>query len=433
MEASPPATAVSSSGENMAITTQPSNPRMVPPQFGYQAKMEDPTDRKFWDFYIKNWCPGRSVLKDTNLWLTDFAKLHEVPGIRAAIQSLAGVYIYDYMPQPVVSKRVNLLFNIAESRLAELLNNESTLTRDEVMELVTISVILSMQDVVLVERRRKKPYVPRWLQGFKDGERVLERTDPGARFWSPTQVQLSSLHISQSIIVGRAVILSQPMLPLDSPEKFDPQKEASRFGWLLYGTPDEMTQIHGGCGFSKKLLHTMSQISYCAARIQQDSESPIAPFTAECLLDELVNLRQWSSELSANRHPMSSADPPVIDWVRSLPDSYVIDASEVMTDVTAEAWRLAALVYLQCRALRLPRNHVDVVANLQDLARCIQIMPTSGSHFTAQAPLFPVFLLGLVTTNLGHREISRRWFEQVVQTPVRSVSLSLSFNFPSRS
>lgn len=71
---------------------------------------------------------------------------------------------------------------------------------------------------------------------------------------------------------------------------------------------------------------------------------------------------------------------------------------------------------------RLPRNHPEVLVNLADLASCIRIMPTSGHYFTAQAPLFPVFLLGMVSTDPLHKQVSRRWFEQVVQTPVRSVS-----------
>lgn len=64
-----------------------------------------------------------------------------------------------------------------------------------------------------------------------------------------------------------------------------------------------------------------------------------------------------------------------------------------------------------------------MVANLHDLASCIKIMPTSGHHFTAQAPLFPVFLLGMLATEADHKQISKDWFEQVVQTPVRSVSV----------
>ncbi|KAF4125638.1 hypothetical protein GMORB2_0882 [Geosmithia morbida] len=436
----PPSQAVP--GSNSATAMVPAaTPRMVPPQFGFQAKMESNTDRKFWDFYIQNWCPGRSILQGTNLWLNDFAKMHEHDGIRCAIQSLAGVYIYDYVPQASVRKRINELFKVAEARMTALLNDPDIMQDDKASELITITIVLT-------ERRRPKPHLPRWLEGFLRCEFALQMTDPGSRFWQPNNVQLTSLRISQSIIVGRAVILAQPMMPLPEPGDFDPRREAKRFGWLLYGTEKEMYEIHGGCGFSKRLLYVLSQVTSCASRLMQESESPIAPVTAEFLLKELDGMRQWSNE--SQSWEIARASLQTIEWVRSLPAGFIINSSSSMTDVTAEAWRVAAIIYLQCRAMRyddagdsttanplrwslkalvleadrtttrLPRNHPEVLGNLHDLAQCIRIMPTSGSHFTAQAPLFPVFLLGLLGTDPQHVAVSRNWFEQVVITPVRS-------------
>ncbi|PHH68939.1 hypothetical protein CDD80_7123 [Ophiocordyceps camponoti-rufipedis] len=393
-------------------------PRKVPHLFGYEAKM-DPTDRKFWAFYIKNWCPGRSVLSETNLWLKDFAQMHKSDGVRAAIQSLAGIYIYDYRPLDSVRKRVNDRFFEAESRLSLLLSDPLT-SRSETQanELITISVLLSMQDIVLTERRLRKPHDPRWLAGFKQGEHFLQATDQGSRFWKRSNAQLSSLRVSQAVIVGRALILAQPMMKLTSPETLDPEYEASRFGWLLYGTERDMYEIHGGCGFSKKLLHIFSQITYCAARLQQDPHNVVTPTTTRYLYAELLMMRQWSSE--SKDWEAARAGPSVIEWARSLPFGHVVSSSADMTDVTAEAWRLAAIIYLQCRVWRFPRNHPDVVETLSDLAQCIRIMPTSGYHFTAQAPLFPVFLLGMLATDVELRNVSKTWFDEVVSTPVRS-------------
>lgn len=181
-------------------------------------------------------------------------------------------------------------------------------------------------------------------------EYALQLTDPGSRFWYSSNVQLTSLRVSQSIIVGRGVILAQPMMALPSPKHFDPEKEASRFGWLLYGTEEEMYTIHGGCGFSRKLLHVLGQITYCAARLQQDGGSPITPMTAQFLLTLLQEMRQWSSESTS--WAQAKINPPTIEWVRQQVGDYVIDHRGAMTAVTAEAWRFAALVYLQCRALR---------------------------------------------------------------------------------
>ncbi|OAQ57996.1 zinc finger-like protein [Pochonia chlamydosporia 170] len=329
-------------------------PKLLPSQYGLEAKMDN-TDRRFWMFYVWNWCPGRSILVDTNLWLKDFAQMHKSLGVRSAIQSLAGIYIYDYLPLDSIRDRVNQRFFDAEERYSQLLNDPAT-DRDEAQanELITIAVILSMQDIVLTERRLNKPFSPRWLRGFRQGEQLLEATDHGSRFWKASNVQSSSLRVSQSIIVGRAVILAQPMSSLPPPHEFNAQEEASRFGWLLHGTDKDMYKIHGGCGFSKKLLHIMGQITYCAARLQQEPLTPIVPVTAKYLYAELREMRQWSSESRSWENAKSK--PPMIKWIRSRPKGYQIDTNASMTDVTAEAWRFAAILYLQCRVFRGDRD-----------------------------------------------------------------------------
>ncbi|KAF5706058.1 hypothetical protein FGLOB1_7624 [Fusarium globosum] len=365
------------------------DPKMLPPQFGFQAKM-DHIDRRLFEFYIKNWCPGRSVLSNTNLWLKDLAPMHKNEGILHAIQSLAGMYIYDYIPDERIRQRVNHRYITADQHFSILLNAPGSREVGKGQEVITMAVLLSMQDA----------------------------TDPGTRYWKNNNVQYNELRISQSIIVGRGVILAQPMTALPSPQTFNPEVEAGRFSWLLYGEEKDMYEIHGGCGFSKKLLHLMSQVTYCAGRLQQEPESTIVPITAKFLLRELSEMRQWSRE--GKDWELAQKYPPTIGWVRDKADEVIIDSDQIMTEVTAEAWRIAAIIYYQCRLLRLPRNHPEVLANLDDLARCIRIMPTSGSHFTAQAPLLPVFLIGLLATETVHKDVSMDWFEQVVQTPVRS-------------
>ncbi|KAI9151684.1 hypothetical protein HJFPF1_08893 [Paramyrothecium foliicola] len=397
-----------------------SEPQYPPPQFGFDA-------------HIKNWCPGRTILDDSNLWLKDFARMHSNDGVRAAIQSLAGIYIYDYMPTDAIRKRVNLRFTQAEARFSQLLNSPNTPSHENANEIITLSVLLSMQDIILTERRLKKPFIPRWLQGFRHGEHFLQATDQGTRFWDSNNVQTDTLHNAHCIMIGRGIILSQTMMVLPAPANFDPEQEAARFGWLLYGSPADMYEIHGGCGFCKKLLHVFSRITYCAARLQQERESPFVPVHAEFLLRELSEMRQWSKppiEVKKN-NPLpqgpaafdwesAKARQSTIQWVRSLPLGFQVESAKDMTDVTAEAWRIAAMIYLQCRVLRLARNDTGVTQNLGDLARCIEVMPTSGYYFTAQAPLFPVFLLGLTATETRHKQVAEAWFLQVVETPVRS-------------
>ncbi|KIL92340.1 hypothetical protein FAVG1_04750 [Fusarium avenaceum] len=396
--------------------TNTGEPRMLPPQFGSQAKM-DHVSRRLFEFYIKNWCPGRSLLDKTNLWLKDLAPMCENYGISCAIESLAGIYVYDYSPSELVRVRVNQQYAQADKCFTKLLNSPGEAR--EGTEVITMAILLSMIDIILTERRRKKPYKPRWLEGFKQAENLLRQTDPGVRYWKDKNIQYDRLRISQCVMVGRAVILTQAMTPLPPPT-MDPEAEASRFSWLLYGTERDVSEIHGGCGFSQKLLHIMSQISYCAARLQQEPGSTLVPITARFLDRQLSSMRQWSHDTRSETQESVERHSQTIDWVRLKLAGEVIDSSQDMTDLTAEAWRIAVIIYFQCRLLRLPRNHPDVIANLSDLTKCIRIMPTSGSHFTAQAPLLPVFLLGMLATHHDHKNVAQNWFEQVVQTPARS-------------
>jgi hypothetical protein len=272
----------------------------------------------------------------------------------------------------------------------------------------------------LTERRRKKPYQPRWLEGFKQGEYFLQETDPGGRYWNNDNVQYDELRISQSIIVGRAVILAQPMMALPSPATMNPETEASRFSWLLYGTETDLFEIHGGCGFSKKLLHTLSQVTYCAARLQQEPESTIVPITAKFLLRELSTMRQWSRE--GNDWQEAQKVPQTIDWVREKADDVIIDSNKDMTDVTAEAWRIAAIIYFQCRLLRYetvekgvneegPRRKLKMGRNSHTsflpalLPLCTALSLTAHHCGGKSKSADPSFILGYLET-IRHRDLT---------------------------
>jgi hypothetical protein len=61
---------------------------------------------------------------------------------------------------------------------------------------------------------------------------------------------------------------------------------------------------------------------------------------------------------------------------------------------------------------------------LEDLAMCIKITPTSGPLFTAQAPLFPVFLLGLLATIPHQVAVADNWFSDVTKAQIRNVSMA---------
>ena len=86
-----------------------------------------------------------------------------------------------------------------------------------------------------------------------------------------TNIQTESPMNSQSVINGLTIIVTQLLRPLPASSFFDAETRVARFGWLVNGPgKEELYQIHVDCGFSKKLLHVMSQLTYCAARLQQE-------------------------------------------------------------------------------------------------------------------------------------------------------------------
>lgn len=73
--------------------------------------------------------------------------MHQSTGIQSAIHCLAGIYIYDYLPTPQLRRQVNEKLALAESRLSRLLHKHMTLDASRISEVITILILLSMQDV----------------------------------------------------------------------------------------------------------------------------------------------------------------------------------------------------------------------------------------------------------------------------------------------
>lgn len=74
--------------------------------------------------------------------------MHQSLGVRSAIQTLAGIYTYDYLPLDSIRDRVNQRFSEAEQRLSQLLNDSTTAQNEaQANESIAIVDILSMQDV----------------------------------------------------------------------------------------------------------------------------------------------------------------------------------------------------------------------------------------------------------------------------------------------
>lgn len=75
--------------------------------------------------------------------------MHQNSGIQAAIHCLAGIYIYDYLPTPQLRRQVNEKLALADRQLTHLLSKHTALDVNKIGEVITILILLSMQDVSL--------------------------------------------------------------------------------------------------------------------------------------------------------------------------------------------------------------------------------------------------------------------------------------------
>ncbi|KAK1976976.1 hypothetical protein LZ30DRAFT_602334 [Colletotrichum cereale] len=409
---------------------QESSPRStlamyLSPQYMGEMGLQDQDDKSLFAFYLKAWCPGRSVLDKTNCWFENIPRMASQDScVKSAILALAGTYVLDYQPRERIRQITQNHYKNAVILLSMALRDvrNQLPTDNEADCMVAAMGILNMIDVVSPEQRRPPNRVPRWLEGARLACKVLDATDPGHRYWNPVNIQPSEAQTGNMIIAGRAAILALPMAPLNLAATDNRQ-----FAWLLQGSKLNVYRVHGGCGMSPKLLYIFSQITHTSAVLWADPENSefIVKPSTDGLLEELRNLRQWTdtaSSLAASRSDSSKDNLHPRDLLSSIKldkHGLIMDRNS-MTEITAEAWRLAAVIYLRCRLEGLPRCHPDVIPLVTELAKCIRMMPTSGTFFTAQAPFFPVFLLGVVAIHEAHVQCALDWFQSVISTSCRS-------------
>ncbi|KAH7199091.1 uncharacterized protein B0J16DRAFT_393191 [Fusarium flagelliforme] len=380
-------------GSEINILTYPQ--RAMPAY--WNTAVQRPSDRILLAFYWFAICTGKSLIPETNPWL-DFVIFQNSLGIQWAILCLAAMHLHDHVSDKRNEDRVIRnhgfgyraiqLHKRAVGYLRTLLDNKQDGSSREIISLL---IVLSTIDEKCWNQKIPKSLKDTLPIGFGESQPTRQKisqltshhdtypTNPMGT--SPTDHQHShpiSLHMSQAVLVAQGIILAQVMSKLPQPERFVPLEESRRFSWLLQASSEEVWTIHGGCGASPKLLHIMSQINYCAARLHQDGKSIVVPITAKKLLQLLYELKSG----------------------------------------TAYAWLLTAIIYLQCRVQRYPPSHPYVGRHLEALAKCIQAVPTSGPYFTANAPILPVFLLGLLSAK--NKGVAQDWFERVLQVPVRS-------------
>ncbi|RBR09930.1 uncharacterized protein FIESC28_09676 [Fusarium coffeatum] len=224
---------------------------------------------------------------------------------------------------------------------------------------------------------------------------VLSPVPQGIQYQTPPQCDISTEKEN-----GIQQVLAGMIQDLPSMEK--PKIEANKFNCLLDDDEQkDLEEIRGGSGVSIKLIHLISQITYCAAYWKRRPDSLVLPVTGRYLVKALSNIQIWQNR-ARNQRADSAANPnPAIE------------------NPASELWRIAAAVYLQCRLFRLARLHVHVVANVKYLSECIDIMLKLGPDSPVQVPSLPAFMLGMLASTSEQKEISNHWLKYNVEAKDR--------------
>jgi hypothetical protein len=125
--------------------------------------------------------------------------------------------------------------------------------------------------IVNWESRRPPGKEPLWREGARAARLILDRADPGYRYWKPENVQSSPARIGNANWVAYTEICAQPVAPLLE------EHTQNLFPWLLEGSKEAVHKIHGVTGVCPKLLHLFSQVTHLAALLKKVSEQSDPP------------------------------------------------------------------------------------------------------------------------------------------------------------
>ncbi|KAH8590662.1 fungal-specific transcription factor domain-containing protein [Bisporella sp. PMI_857] len=306
--------------------------------------------------------------------------------VRHATLSLAASYVLDYKRNELLEKRANF-----HHKKAVLLLDKELKDRHNFLPGKEEALIAAL---IIITHTEEKP---KWHLATRLAERILDYSDPAYNYQSPNNVQFSRARPELANIICLDNVLSDCVFPLD------PHNSKCRYPWLLRGNPREQRRIISFTGFSSLLMHYFVKITHLSARRQKYPNSDIIPTVGSAIEEVLSEFRQWSGLSEGCEGAEALFDSC------ELVDGKVTTREKV-TELIAESYVAAAQIYLHCRLFRRRRNDKIVQAFVHDLLRNIDMQPTSGPLFTAQTPLFSIFIAGIAASQPKHRDIIRNWF-----------------------
>ncbi|KAH7122795.1 fungal-specific transcription factor domain-containing protein [Dendryphion nanum] len=315
------------------------------------------------DFYINGICPGRTPATMSNTYLSALQTANSCESTRYALLSLSASYIGEYLHSDKERYHQAELYYSTQALQALAQQIGSGQNYDAAL---TTSMLLMHHDAV---HNEESPLCWSIHANIFD-------TIPSEFFNHHSD---AALFMRTQLVLART---SQTSFQLQNTQLHSLETQS----WYEGTPPIETSKICSILGLSPELLFIISSITSLAS----DGKAAMTPHKhmyAQLQESQLQRLRQWSNE------PQS-------------------DAQEILL-ATAEAFRLAALIYLRCRVLGSTRFHPAIMELNDTLTQILLTLPVKGSLYTAVYPVWPLFIAA-VTANSDKRD---RLYQRVV--PIR--------------
>ncbi|KZM27099.1 hypothetical protein ST47_g1751 [Ascochyta rabiei] len=318
-------------------------------------------ERLLIDFYVNGLCPGRTVATQSNGYLSLLQVANTCLSTRYALLSLSASYIGQYLPS---QKKMYYQAEFYYSSQALQAFTTQITNGDNYDGALATSMLLMHQGAI----NSSSDSLLCWSCHAKvfdiiPSDFVNHHSDP-------------ALFIRGQLVLARTAQTSQT-LQITRFHSFETKS------WYEGTPPIDAQKICGILGLSPQLLFIISSITSLAIDVSNTSMLMYAQLQEA----QLQNLKQWTTESPG-------------------PEQEVLLA-------TAEAFRLAALIYLRCRLYGMTRFHPSVLDLSDALSTLILSLPVQGTLYTAIYPVWPLFVAA-VTVNSDKRD---RLYQRVV--PIR--------------
>ncbi|KAF2868429.1 fungal-specific transcription factor domain-containing protein [Massariosphaeria phaeospora] len=314
------------------------------------------------DFYVNGFCPGRTPSTGSNTYLSLLRIAENSESTRYALLSLSASYICDYLHSE--KERFHQAELFYSTQALQALARQITNGQSYDAALAT-SMLLMHHDAVSNSDELSLCWSCHAnIFDTIPAEYFNHRSDP-------------ALFIRTQLVLART---SQTSYTLKHTRLHSLETE----DWYAGTPPGEAQKICGILGLSPELLFLISSITSLASG-NQDARN--VQIYGQHLEVQLQSLRQWTPEQPG-------------------------DIREVLM-ATAEAFRIATLIYLRCRLYGLTRFSPAVMELNDALAQLLLSLPVKGPLYTAIYPVWPLFVAA-VTANSEKRD---RLYQRVV--PIR--------------